>query len=54
MNKLIADVKPGDVLILKGGYRMLVRRIEWMTHSKNVLVNGGVIFDKYDRVEVAQ
>jgi preprotein translocase subunit YajC len=52
MKKLLADLAPGDVIILNGGHKILVRKIEWMTHSETVLVNGEIIFNKQDRVEV--
>ncbi len=54
MSKLIADVHTGDVLIMKDRSRILVRRIEWLTYSPVVTVNGEILFDKNDWVEVAQ
>lgn len=49
--KLISDVNPGDTIMVE--YRLiLVRKIIWLTHSQNVIVNGDVLFDKYDSVDV--
>ena len=54
MQKLIADVHPGDTLILKDGSRILVRKITWLTYSPVVTVNGAILFAKTDWVEVTQ
>jgi len=54
MNKLIADVHPGDVLVMKDGNHILVRRIEWLTYSPIVTINCEILFAKDDWVEVEE
>lgn len=54
MDKLIADVHPGDVLIMKDGSRVTVRRIEWLTYSPVVTINYEILFAKDDWVEVEE
>ena len=53
MQKLIADIHPGDTLIMEDGSRILVKRIEWLTYSEVVTVNSEILFNKFDWVEVA-
>lgn len=52
MRKLIADVHPGDTLMMPDGYHVLVERIEWLSYSPVVTINSEILFDKFDWVEV--
>lgn len=54
MKKLIAAVRPGDLLVMPDGSMIEVRMIEWLTYSPVVIVNGLIIFAKGDWVEVAE
>lgn len=54
MKKLIADVNPGDTLVIPDGSHVLVERIEWLSYSRIVTINSKIRFDKFDWVEVCQ
>lgn len=57
MRKLIADVKPGDVIRLEvapwsNSEEVLVRTIVWLTHSETMVINGELLYLKDSWVEV--
>lgn len=58
MKKLIADVNPGDIIRTYhgpyGSRDWLVKSIEWDSTNPLVTVNGSMMFDKHERVEVVE
>lgn len=58
MKKLIADVNPGDTIRTYhgqyGSADWFVKSIEWDTTKPLVVVNGQLMFDKCERVEVVK
>lgn len=54
MKKLIADVNPGDVIRTYHGEKWLVKSIERDSTNPLVTINGSMMFDKHERVDVVR
>lgn len=47
--KLIADVHPGDNIVMEGE-KIFVRKVEWATYSPVVIINDEILLNKEDWV----